>query len=146
MKVLCSQAVTSSHLWALVLCQVTAKASAPQVPWCVLCVWLPKGYQGGIGGSKAIDVYVFSWGGPRKPACNVVETAQRKSQDISSGAVDGVQAGCPLSVAGIATQSIHSICSTPGQKGSSLSDTTKMCMLSEARTRLQPLSLLVTFR
>jgi insertion element IS1 protein InsB len=32
--------------------------------------------------SKAINFYAFSWGVPRKPACNVVETAQRKSQVI----------------------------------------------------------------
>jgi hypothetical protein len=31
-------------------------------------------------GLKAIDFYVFSWGVPRTPACNLIETAQRKSQ------------------------------------------------------------------
>jgi hypothetical protein len=34
-------------------------------------------------GSKAIDFYVFSWGVSRKPACNLADTAQRKSQDLS---------------------------------------------------------------
>jgi hypothetical protein len=31
-------------------------------------------------GAKAFDFYALSWGVPRKPACNLVETAQRKSQ------------------------------------------------------------------
>ena len=31
--------------------------------------------------SKAIDFYALSWGIPRMPACNLVETTQRKSQD-----------------------------------------------------------------
>jgi len=30
--------------------------------------------------SKAIDFYALSWGIPRMPACNLVETTQRKSQ------------------------------------------------------------------
>jgi hypothetical protein len=30
--------------------------------------------------SKVIDFYVLSWGVPRTPACNLIETAQRKSQ------------------------------------------------------------------
>jgi hypothetical protein len=36
----------------------------------------------GRAGPKAIDFYAFSWGVPREPACNVVETAQRKSQTV----------------------------------------------------------------
>jgi hypothetical protein len=42
--------------------------------------WLPKEFQAGIMGAKAVDLYAFSWGVPRKPAGNVVETTQRKSQ------------------------------------------------------------------
>jgi PGAP1-like protein len=41
---------------------------------------LPKGYEVGEVHSKAIDYYALSWGVPRKPAWNLVETAQRKSQ------------------------------------------------------------------
>jgi len=33
---------------------------------------------------KAIDFYVLSWDVPRKPACNVVEIAQRKSRELSN--------------------------------------------------------------
>jgi hypothetical protein len=35
-----------------------------------------------MAGSKAIDFYALSWGVPRKPAWNLIETAQRKSQDL----------------------------------------------------------------
>jgi hypothetical protein len=45
--------------------------------------WLHKGGQERIGGSEAIDFYALSWGIPRKPACNLVETAQRKSQNLA---------------------------------------------------------------
>ena len=45
MKVLCSQEVVSPHVCGAVPWQVTAKASAPQVPWFVLCLWLQKGLQ-----------------------------------------------------------------------------------------------------
>ena len=59
--------------------QGTAEAPAPQplggVPWFVA----PQG----IAGSKAIDFYAFSWGVPRTPAYNLIETAQRESQTIS---------------------------------------------------------------
>ena len=37
MKVLCSQEVASPHRCGVVPSQVSAKASAPQGPWCVLC-------------------------------------------------------------------------------------------------------------
>jgi hypothetical protein len=36
-----------------------------------------------MAGSKAIDFYAFSWGVPQTPACNLIETAQRKSQQPS---------------------------------------------------------------
>ena len=40
--------------------------------------------------SKAVDFYALSWGIPRKPACNLAETAQRKSQKIA-GALSDIQ-------------------------------------------------------
>jgi hypothetical protein len=80
MKVLCSQEVTSSHLCGVGLCQGTAQASAPQVPWCDLCVWLQQGVWKGMAWSKAIDLYAFSCSSFRKKARNLIETAQRKSQ------------------------------------------------------------------
>ena len=43
-----------------VLCQVAAKAFAPQAIGYVLGSWLPKEYQVGRVGSKAIDFYAFS--------------------------------------------------------------------------------------
>ena len=43
MKVLCSQEVVRPYRCGVVLCQGTAQASAPQVPWCVLGVWLQQG-------------------------------------------------------------------------------------------------------
>jgi hypothetical protein len=67
----------------VVPCQVTAKASA--LPASGVCPGsrFPKGYHAGVVWSKAIDFYEFSWGVPRIPACNVVETTQRKSQHIA---------------------------------------------------------------
>ena len=82
----------------VVPCQVTAKASA--LPASGVCPGsrFPKGYHAGVVWSKAIDFYAFSWGVPRKPACNVVETAQRKSQP---------QTALERSVAFIRTQQVH---------------------------------------
>src|SRR4029453_1807321 len=80
MKVLCSQEVVSLHRCGVVPYQVTAKASAPQVPWCVLCWWRQKGIRENIARSKLIDFYALSWGVPRIPARNLIEIAQRKSQ------------------------------------------------------------------
>jgi len=80
MKVLCSQEVVRPYRCGVVFCQGTAKVSARQTPWGYLGAWLPKGYQVGRGCSKDIDLYALSWGVPRKPAWNVAETAQRKSQ------------------------------------------------------------------
>ena len=48
--------------------QVTAKASAPQTPWCGPGSWLHEGGQEGMVGAKAIDFYTLSWGVPQKPA------------------------------------------------------------------------------
>jgi hypothetical protein len=81
MKVLYSQAVASPYHCGVVLYQVTAKASAPQVSWCVLCVWLQKGIREHTPWPKAIDLYALSRGSFRKKARNLIETAQRKSQD-----------------------------------------------------------------
>src|SRR5205814_1593752 len=63
--------------------QVTAKASASQVPWLALCVWLQKGVREDMAWSKHIDLYAFSRGSFRKKARNLIETAQRKSQHIA---------------------------------------------------------------
>jgi hypothetical protein len=83
MKVLYSQAVASPYHCGVVLYQVTAKASAPQVSWCVLCVWLQKGIREHTPWPKAIDLYALSRGSFRKKARNLIETAQRKSQLIA---------------------------------------------------------------
>src|SRR6266699_6442375 len=80
MKVLCSQEVVSPHLCGVVPCQITAKASSPQVPGFVLCLWLQKGVRGNMAWSKPIDFYALSCGSFRKPAQNLIEIAQRKSQ------------------------------------------------------------------
>jgi hypothetical protein len=80
MKVLCSQEVASSHLCEVVPCQITAKASAPQVPWLALCVWLQQGVREDMAWAKPVDFYAFSRGSFRKTARNLIETAQRKSQ------------------------------------------------------------------
>ena len=82
MKVLCSQEVVSSHLCGVVPCQIAAKASAPQVPWFVLCLWLQKGVREDMTWSQSIDLYALSCGSFRKQARNLIETAQRKSQQI----------------------------------------------------------------
>ena len=46
-------------------------------------VWLPKGGQEGMVGSKAIDFYALSCGSFRKAAGNLIETAQRKSHPLA---------------------------------------------------------------
>jgi hypothetical protein len=38
-----------------------------------------------MGWPKTIDFYALSWSIPRKPACNLVETAQWKSQELAVG-------------------------------------------------------------
>src|ERR687883_653221 len=81
MKVLCSQEVVSPHVCGAVPWQVTAQASAPQVPWFVLCLWLQKGLQENMAWFEHIDFYAFSRGSFRKPARNLIEIAQRKSQE-----------------------------------------------------------------
>ena len=40
--------------------------------------------------SKAIDFYALSWGIPRKPACNLAETAQRKSHPLEGSRQEAV--------------------------------------------------------
>ena len=82
MKVLYSQAVACPYHCGVVLYQVTAQASVPQAPWCVLCVWLQKGTRENMAWPEAIDLYALSRGSFRKPAQNLIETAQRKSQTI----------------------------------------------------------------
>ena len=70
--------------------QVTAKVSAPQTSWCVPWFVTPQGISGGIAGSKAIDFYAISRGVPRKPACNLVETAQRKSHPLEGSCQEAI--------------------------------------------------------
>jgi hypothetical protein len=65
----------------VILGQVTAQASGPQVPWLVLCLWLQKGIWEAMAWPKAIDFYALSCSSFQKLACNLVKTAQRKSQD-----------------------------------------------------------------
>jgi hypothetical protein len=89
MKVLCSQEVTSSHLYGVVPCQITAKASAPQGPWCSLSVWLQQGVPEDRAWSKPIDFYALSCSSFRKKARNLIETAQRKSQQYATEDKDG---------------------------------------------------------
>src|SRR4030095_11179939 len=62
--------------------QVTAKASAPQVSWCVLCVWLQKGIREHTTWPKTMDLYALSRGSFRKKARNLIATAQRKSHPL----------------------------------------------------------------
>ena len=42
--------------------------------------WLRKGGWEEMAESKAFDFYALSWGILRKPARNLIETAQQKSQ------------------------------------------------------------------
>jgi hypothetical protein len=74
----------------VVLCHVTAKASVPQAPWGISWFVAPQGIQVGRAGSKAIDFYALSWGVPRKIACNVVETAQRKSHPLEGSGQEAI--------------------------------------------------------
>ena len=75
MKVLCFQEVVSSTLCGVIPWQITAKTSAPQVQWFVLCLWLQKGVRKDRARSKAIDFEVLSRGSARKKARNLIETA-----------------------------------------------------------------------
>jgi hypothetical protein len=55
MKVLCAQEVVRPYRCGVVLCQGTAQAFAPQVPWFVLGVWLQQGVRKAIAWAKPID-------------------------------------------------------------------------------------------
>ena len=90
MKVLCSQEVVSPHVCGAVPCQVTAKASAPQVPWIVLCLWIQKGLQENMAWFEHIDFYTFSRGSFRKPARNLIARAQRKSHPLEGSFYEGL--------------------------------------------------------
>src|SRR2546421_4771653 len=90
MKVLCSQEVVSLHLCGGVPCQVTAKASAPQVPWFVLRLWLQKGLQENMAWFEHIDFYAFSRSSFRKPARNLIEIAQRKSHPLEDSCQEAI--------------------------------------------------------
>src|SRR6266571_1018233 len=91
MKVLCSQEVVSPPRCEVVSCQVTAKASAPQVPWFVLCWWLQQGIREDRVWYKPIDFYALSCSSFRKSTRNLIEIAQRKSQDIPGGSQPKVE-------------------------------------------------------
>ena len=68
MKVLCSQEVVRPYRYGVVLCQGTAQASAPQVSWFVLGVWLQQGVRKAMAWSKPIDFEALSRGSFRKTA------------------------------------------------------------------------------
>jgi hypothetical protein len=89
-KVLCSQAVVNSYRCGVVLCQVTAQASAPQGPWFVFCLWLQKGFREDTARSKAVDFYTLSCGSLRKLARNLIETAQRKSHPLEGSRQEAI--------------------------------------------------------
>ena len=68
----------------IVPCQVTAKASVPpDTMVCPLRV-APERPLDDIASSKPVDFYALSCGSFRKQARNLIETAQRKSQVITS--------------------------------------------------------------
>jgi hypothetical protein len=47
---------------------------------CYPDLWLHQRRQEEMASSTAVDLYAFSWSVPRRPAGNVVKTAQWKSQ------------------------------------------------------------------
>src|SRR5215510_8025069 len=73
MKVLCSQEVVRPDRCGVVLCQGTAQASAPQVPWFVLGVWLQQGVRKAMAWAKPID---FPIGGFSPPEGRLVVRLQ----------------------------------------------------------------------
>src|SRR5262245_19206851 len=80
MKVLCSQTFARRQRWGSSHLRSLRRRLHPRSSGVCPGSWLHKGYQLGIAGSKAIDFNAFSWGVPRTLACNLIETAQRKSQ------------------------------------------------------------------
>jgi hypothetical protein len=83
MKVLCSQEVVSAYRCGSYPGRALRRRLHLRHHGICPGSWLPKGYQAGRVKSKPFDFYAFSWGAPRKPARNLAETAQRKSQDTS---------------------------------------------------------------
>ena len=79
-KALCSQWFVSPHLWRSSHVRSLRRRLHPRPHGMCLGVWLHYGGQEGMAGSKAIDFYALSRGVPRKPARNLIEIAQRKSQ------------------------------------------------------------------
>src|SRR5215216_451558 len=91
MKVLCSQEVVSLHLWGSSHVRALRRRLHPRHPGVCPGAWLHKGEQEEMAWSKAVDFYALSWGVPRKPAYNLAETAQRKSQvPALAHALDGL--------------------------------------------------------
>jgi hypothetical protein len=74
----------------VVSCHVTAKASAPQGPWCVFRLWLQKGLQENIAWLEHIDFYTFSRGSFGKPARNLIARAQRKSHPLEGSSQEAI--------------------------------------------------------
>src|SRR5919199_3053529 len=80
-KVLCCQEVVSPHLCGVVPCQVAAKASAPPGYLVGPRLVTPERRSGGLAWSQSLDFYALSCDPFRKQARNLIETAQRKSQE-----------------------------------------------------------------
>jgi hypothetical protein len=89
-KVLCSQGLVSPHRWGSSPVRSLRRRLHPRPYGMCPGVWLPKGGQEGMAGSKAIDFYVLSWGVPRTSACNLIETAQRKSHPLEGSCQEAI--------------------------------------------------------
>jgi hypothetical protein len=66
------------------------QASASQEPWFVLGLCLQQGIRENMAWSKPIDFYALSCGSFRKPACNLIETAQRKSHPLEGSSQEAI--------------------------------------------------------
>src|SRR4029453_11192724 len=80
MKILYFQEFVSLHLWGLSPIRSLGRRLHPRHHGVCPGSWLHKGEREEMAWSKAIDFYALSWDILRKPAWNLVETAQRKSQ------------------------------------------------------------------
>jgi hypothetical protein len=89
-KVLCSQRFVSLHLWGSSPIRSLRRRLHPGHHGVGLGSWLHKGGQEGMAWSKAIDFYALSWGVPRKPACNLADTAQRKSHPLEGSCQEAI--------------------------------------------------------
>jgi hypothetical protein len=96
MKVPCSQEVVRPHRRKLSHVRSLERRLYLKHRGMCLGSCLHKGYQVEMTGSKAIDFYVFSWDIPRKPACNVVEAAQRKSHPLEGSCQEAIPLPYPI--------------------------------------------------